>query len=102
MDGILGLSQEKPHENINKFEAIYDVMYEQGLISERSFGLCLGKNGGYFQIGGYDKQGYLEEDLTWIPMTKSKADFFVRMQGMMMNNHYMAGTHINSNYLLPL
>jgi len=55
VDGILGLSQEKPNENINKFEAIYDVMYEQEIIEERMFGLCLGKNGGYFQIGGYDK-----------------------------------------------
>ena len=28
VDGILGLSQEKPKQNLNRFETIYDVMYE--------------------------------------------------------------------------
>ena len=77
---------------MNKFEAIYDVMHEQGIIEDRMFGLCLGKNGGYFQIGGYDKSDFIEDDVTWLPLTQSNADFKVRMQGAMMNNHFMAGS----------
>ena len=29
-------------------------MQEAGIIEKRQFALCLGKNGGYMQIGGYD------------------------------------------------
>jgi len=61
--------------NINKFEPVYDVMKEQGIIEDRIFSMCLGKNGGYFQIGGYDKTGHLVDptrensrDVTWIPL----------------------------------
>jgi hypothetical protein len=31
------------------------------------FSLCLGKNGGYFQIGGYDGTNHLE-DVEWVPL----------------------------------
>lgn len=67
-------------------------MYNSGLISKKEFGLCLGKDGGYMQIGGYDKTGFLEEDLTWAPMLSKTGDFKVGVSGMMMNNHYMAGS----------
>lgn len=53
-DGILGMSPGKGGSNPNMFEPIYDVLYERELIAERTFTLCLGKNGGYMQIGGYD------------------------------------------------
>jgi hypothetical protein len=33
---------------MNKFEAIYDVMFEQEIVEKSMFSLCLGKNGGYF------------------------------------------------------
>lgn len=58
-DGILGLSSQRPEMNLNRFEPIYDVMHEQGIIEKRQFSMCLGKNGGYFQIGGYDKTGHI-------------------------------------------
>jgi Eukaryotic aspartyl protease len=51
-DGILGMTRAastSPH-----MRPIFDVMYEQKIIEKRMFSLCLGKNGGYFQIGGYD------------------------------------------------
>jgi len=47
-DGILGLSAQRPRMNLNRFEPIYDVMKEQGIIEKRQFAMCLGKNGGYF------------------------------------------------------
>ena len=38
----------------NLFTPIYDVMYDEQLIEKRMFSICLGKNGGYSQIGGFD------------------------------------------------
>ena len=73
------MSQEKPRTNQNKFEPIYNVMYDTGLIAARQFGLCLGKNGGYMQIGGYDGQGHIEKDLTWAPMLSRTGDFKVKV-----------------------
>jgi hypothetical protein len=58
-DGIMGLSKEGGHSEIEI--PIFTAMYEEGVISEESFNLCLGKDGGYFQIGGYDETQYLEE-----------------------------------------
>lgn len=46
---------------------IYEVMKEANLIEKRMFTLCLGKNGGYFQIGGYDSTNHLE-DIQWAPL----------------------------------
>ena len=47
-------------------------MKEQGIIEKRTFSMCLGKNGGYFQMGGYDKTGHLDDeansDVTWMLM----------------------------------
>lgn len=50
-DGILGLSQVD--NNLPFLKPIYNVLFEQGLIQQRQFTLCLGKNDGYMQIGGY-------------------------------------------------
>lgn len=46
-------------------------MKETNLIEKRMFSLCLGKNGGYFQIGGYDGTSHLEEEVKWIPLMKT-------------------------------
>ena len=59
--------------------------------------MCLGKNGGYFQIGGYDKTGHLGEseadkELHWIKMLNRNDDFKVPLRGLMMNNHKMKGS----------
>lgn len=44
----------------NLFTPIYEVMFEQELIEQKMFSLCMGKNGGYVQIGGYDGQGHID------------------------------------------
>ena len=73
-------------------------MKEQGIIEKRTFSMCLGKNGGYFQMGGYDKTGHLDDeansDVTWMWMKQMNADFKVTMRGIKMNNCLMA----NSNH----
>ena len=57
------------------------------------FSMCLGKNGGYFQIGGYDKTGHIDnQDVTWLKMTQKNADYKVPFHGIKMNNHLMSET----------
>ena len=97
-DGILGLSGEIPGQNLNRFEPIYEAMFEQKLIEKRQFSMCLGKNGGYFQIGGHDKTGYIEarsED-KWIKLLYRNNHFKVPLRGIMMNNHDMIDTQSQS------
>lgn len=51
-DGILGMMRRDQDENL--YTPIYEVLYERKLIEKRMFSLCLGKNGGYMQMGGFD------------------------------------------------
>ena len=74
-------------------------MKEQGIIENRIFSMCLGKDGGYFQIGGYDKTGHLVDkkrdnslDVTWIKLLRIGDDFKIPFRGIRMNNHQMAHT----------
>lgn len=90
-DGILGLSADKASQNLNKFEPIYDVMYEQKIIEKRMFSMCLGKDGGYIQIGGYDGTAHLE-DVKWMKTLYKNNDYKVPLRGITMNNHVMKGT----------
>lgn len=90
-DGILGLSADRASQNLNRFEPIYDVMFEQKIIEKREFSMCLGKNGGYIQIGGYDGTAHLE-DVQWIKILNKNSDYKVPLRGIMMNNHVMKGS----------
>lgn len=66
-DGILGLINHQDPKV--PYKPLYAAMKEQNIINNLIFTLCLGKNGGYFQIGGYDNTGHLEKkSLTWVPM----------------------------------
>lgn len=51
-DGILGMTKSNGASPYMK--PIFQLMKEKQLIDHELFALCLGKNGGYFQIGGYD------------------------------------------------
>ena len=51
------------------------------------FSICLGKNGGYSQIGGYDCQGHLE-NVTWISMLEN-SDFKINLAGFSVNDHFV-------------
>lgn len=66
-------------------------MYHSKIIEEKTFTLCLGKNGGYMQIGGVDEQGNLEEKLTWASLIKGE-DFKIGLKGVMMNDHLISGS----------
>ena len=55
------------------------------------FSMCMGKNGGYVQLGGYDGTGHLQEEVDWVEMLNEK-NFRVALYGMSMNDHFMEGT----------
>ena len=50
-DGILGFTRSSPQAAMRP---IFEVMKDEGLVESKMFAICLGKNGGYLQIGGYD------------------------------------------------
>lgn len=63
-------------------------------------------DGGYVQIGGYDKTGHFDkaidgtgtgDDLTWIKMLYSYSDFYIPIRGIMMNDDVIEGS--NSQYI---
>lgn len=91
-DGILGMSMAMSGGNSNKFVPIYKVMYDDGLIEKLMFTLCLGRNGGYFQIGGFDGTGFLETEPAWVPIIDRNSDFIVKLKGVSMNNHFIKGS----------
>jgi hypothetical protein len=40
---------------------IFDKAFEAGAINSRTFTLCLGIDGGYFQLGGFTTEYFLTE-----------------------------------------
>lgn len=92
-DGILGMTRASGNMHM---KPIFDVMYDAHLIEKRMFSLCLGKNGGYFQIGGYDATSHLSEKVQWVPMLAESAynGYRMAMKGISINGHMMAGTHL--------
>ena len=99
-DGILGMSMSTPYGNSNKFVPIYKVMYDDGLIEKLMFTLCLGKNGGYFQMGGFDGTGFLETEPAWVQINDRNADFIINLKGISMNNHFIKGSDSNFKMMI--
>jgi hypothetical protein len=97
-DGILGMSMSISESN--KFTPIYQVMHSEGLIEKRMFTLCLGTNGGYFQMGGFDGTGFIEKEPTWIPLLSKNSDFFIRLKGLSMNNHFIQGSDVQYSVMI--
>lgn len=90
-DGILGMARRRDGRNDNMFEPIYEVMYEKGIIQERIFSLCMGMDGGYLQIGGFDATGHQEEHINWMHF-KDTSQYRVSVLGMSINDHFMLGS----------
>jgi Eukaryotic aspartyl protease len=92
-DGILGMT--KAAATSVHLRPIYDVMYEQNLIEKKLFTLCMGKDGGYFQIGGYDSTSHLSPTIKWVPLIKNEPYAYrMALKGVSMNGHIMKGSHI--------
>lgn len=75
----------------NMFKPIFDVMHDYGMISQKVFSLCMGKNGGYMQIGGYDGTGHLEEQIQWQSLIDNY-NYLINLYGVSMNDHFIEGS----------
>ena len=68
---------------------IYESMYDSGIVDKKMFNLCLGKNGGYFQIGGYSEDRHLE-DVQWYKFTKnSGSNYKIALYGVKVGDHFV-------------
>lgn len=85
------MTKNTPNANMRP---IFDVMYEQHLIEHKIFSLCLGKDGGYFQLGGFDSTRHLSKNVSWIPLVKEYHAYTIQLKGIKMNGHMMGNTHI--------
>jgi hypothetical protein len=63
------------------------------------FSICLGKNGGYMQLGGYDSYGALQNTTNWVSLLPS-GYFKINLFGIKMNNVTMNNTQVYSVGLL--
>jgi hypothetical protein len=45
-------------------------MFDNQLIEKKMFSLCLGKNGGYFQMGGYNGDNHTSV-VQWVPLLQT-------------------------------
>lgn len=74
---------------------IFDIMFEQNLIERKIFTLCLGKDGGYFQLGGYDSTSHLSPTIKWVPLIKNEPYAYrFSLKGVYLNGHLMQGSQI--------
>ena len=52
------------------------------------FTLCLGKDGGFFQMGGYDTSYHLTPQIKWVPLIKDDPYAYrIKIGGISMNGH---------------
>lgn len=71
-------------------------MYNAGIVDKLMFNICMGKNGGYFQIGGYNTDKHLES-VKWVNMTRdSLTTYHFPLAGVAMLNESMQNSEIYS------
>ena len=56
------------------------------------FSLCLGKNGGYLQLGGFDGTGHLDT-IQWTELKLSN-NYLVTLNGLSMNDHFIESSEM--------
>jgi hypothetical protein len=66
-------------------------MLDAGLITKKMFNLCLGKNGGYFQIGGYNTAKHLEP-VMWFDMQHPSGIYDFKLSGVSLGNKRLEGS----------
>ena len=66
---------------------------EAEIIDKRIFSLCLGKNGGFFGIGGFNTDKHLEP-IKWVAMDKNygSLNYKFNIYGLMVGGHPLKGS----------
>ena len=62
------------------------------MVDSRTFTLCLGNDGGYFQLGGYTTENFLSEQIILPFSSRSGGDFYINMNGVSINDHRISGS----------
>lgn len=88
-DGILGMGTGFDH-GIEGEKPIYEAMIDAKIIRQRMFTICLGLNGGYFQIGGFNTAHHVEP-INWYKFTttRSQETFTFPIIDVIVGNEYM-------------
>jgi len=91
-DGILGMGMSK-HLGAEREEPIYEAMHDAGVIDKKLFNICLGNNGGFMQIGGYQEEKMLQKPI-WFKLDDSRDHSYYRfdLKGVSMHDHLMPGS----------
>lgn len=66
-------------------------MYDANIVNRVMFNMCLGTNGGYFQIGGYNEDNHLEP-VKWMKMLNNYGSYKFNINGVSINNHKINGS----------
>ena len=93
-DGILGMGMGKRSGSVYSQVPIYESMKTQGVTNKLMFNICLGKNGGWMQIGGYEQEKLLETP-KWFKLTNPNVpNYRFTLSGVSMNDHFMDGSKL--------
>ncbi len=68
------------------------MIYDGGLSPYRMFAICLGKNGGYLQLGGYDSQGALQNIMDWANLLPNH-NFKIEISGVKIGDQTISSQH---------
>jgi len=83
----MGLTRGSGH-----IKPIYTQLYEQKLVENNEFSLCLGKNGGKFSIGGFNESLLIHPDLPveWSPL-HSTGKFIIHIDSVYIGDKKLKG-----------
>jgi hypothetical protein len=55
------------------------------------FTICLGKNGGFFDVGGFNSDKHLQ-DVMWFDMLQHGSSYKFKISGVAVNDHFIDGS----------
>jgi hypothetical protein len=89
-DGILGLGMGHGL-GVQEQAPIYDAIQRAEVTDSKMFSLCLGKNGGFLEMGGFNSEKFLS-DVFWLEMLRKGTGYEFSVLSTSMNNHEIAGS----------
>ena len=70
---------------------IYEAMHKAKLVNSRMFNLCFGKDGGFFQIGGFNQDKMLSP-IVWYPLWRDTKDYKFTLSSVRMGDKKLIGS----------
>lgn len=71
---------------------IWKAMYDQKIVEMLMFSVCLGKDGGFMQIGGYNLDAAQPNQLTWYEDLKIDTNFMFAIDSVSVNGQELLGS----------